>query len=168
MTETKQTLNPQVKLIKIGVRDLREVHLYPFTLGDQFKFSDIITDAMKEFTASDLLSQTSAEMSAEESFELNAKIINFVLEIIQKHLPELISIITCEELKSIDEITNTQFMEIVEYVFDINYGEPSKNAKSLLTRAKNIFQLRKSSVSSVNVMDTESKTSTDEISAQEA
>ena len=40
-----QDVNPQVKSIKLGVRTLRKITIYPLSVADQLELTDMITEA---------------------------------------------------------------------------------------------------------------------------
>ena len=45
MSDELKDLNPQIVDVEIGIRSLRKITLYPLSVTDQLKMSDLITKA---------------------------------------------------------------------------------------------------------------------------
>ena len=61
----------------------------------------------------------------------------------------------------LSDVTNLQFMQIASIVYQVNFEDVAqeKNVKSLLEKVKNLFQLRRPSLSSVSDTGTDLNTS---------
>ena len=42
-------LNPQIRIVEVGKKDLREVSIYPLSMKDQTDLSDIISEGLSAF-----------------------------------------------------------------------------------------------------------------------
>jgi len=66
------------------------------------------------------------------------------------------------------EITNTQALEIVEIVYDSNYGLLEKKAKSLIEKIRKVFPSQTSSQQSFeHILNTDLKTSSENTTQKE-
>lgn len=156
MSEEMKNLNPQIVDIKIGIRSLRKITVYPLSVSDQFKMSDLITKALQKFFL--------------KKGEDDVAFIAFLLDLIRKNLVRILELITEEKEpgKLLRDITNLQMSEIAMTIYKVNYGEPSKNAESLLDQIKTLFlsgRLLQQSVS--DIQDTDSVISSEDRSEKE-
>jgi len=120
-------INPQVKDAVIGVRDLREIKIYPLSMSDQFKMTDLITQAISGFFAAQ-------EAATDIAF------IAFVVNLIKDNLTKILDLVTDESgEKLIEDTTNSQAAVIVELIYDVNFGTVVKNSESLIEKIKNLF-----------------------------
>jgi len=117
-------INPQIKTVKIGVRDLREIEILPISYGDQKKLSALIIAAAKEVI------KTGATQDVDEQF------MSAVLGILQENLEKIIPFITDEDDPQaiLNNSTNNQLIEIGTIVYEENY-------KKLVALAKNLVGL---------------------------
>lgn len=123
-------LNPQIKTVEVGIKSLREVTIYPLSMSDQFKLTDIIVELFKEFTSFD-------ELDLDET-----QVVEKGVGLIKDNLETILSVVTDEkESISFDELTNTQFSELATLLYEVNYEEMLGNLKSLIERVKKIVQL---------------------------
>ena len=123
--ETKK-INPQITQVEIGVRDLRNVTLYPLALGDQLKLTDMIEEGLQAFFK--------VEQGSEESLTM---FMAFMFGLIKRNLPRMLALIALDDdaEKLINEITNAQLDEIVQVVYEKNFAT-LKNLKGLLDKLK--------------------------------
>lgn len=149
-------LNPQIKTISIGVKELKEIKLYPLSMADQLTMTNIITTALQEFFD---------QGGAAKSEYVFAK---FVAELIEANLGTILKMITDEGEANLEKITNNQAVEIAEIVYEVNFGSLVKKAKSLLEKVKEQFPSgRPLPTFSEDTEDIDSKTSTDEVTETE-
>lgn len=116
-------INPQIRAIKIGVRDLREISILPLSIGDQGKLSDIISKAIKTFVDSG-----KAKLQ-DEAF------IGEVLELVSKNIGSILELIVDDKVSSkrlLNEITNKQALNIAEIVYEENYADIVKKVQGLI------------------------------------
>jgi hypothetical protein len=119
-------LNPQVRSVEIGKRTLRNLSIYPLSLSDQLSLTDIINKGLNAFL----------QMSPDESDEGMMQFISFILELIKKNIERIIEMITDEDKKVLEDVTNVQLMEIVEIVYEENFEGPLGKLKSLFPEVK--------------------------------
>lgn len=145
----RSKLDPQIPEIVIGIRNLRKITIYPLSLADQFKTTDLITQALQAFFIRDQSGQSTNEV----------EFVTFMVEMIKDNVGKILSMATDEEgEKLIEEITNVQAVDIAELIFDMNYGESIKKAQSLIEKVKKAFpSMGQSQQFSNGIPDTDSK-----------
>jgi hypothetical protein len=112
-----EEVNPQVKSVKVGVRTLRKVPIYPMSVADQLELTDMITEAVGVFFS----------MEAEKKTEgLPMEFIVFAVSLIKENMGEVITKITGEQDSDalLSDMTNEQMSEIVEIVYKDNFEGP--------------------------------------------
>lgn len=120
-------INPQVKDAEIGVRGLRDIKIYPLSMSDQFKMTDLITQAISGFFAAQ-------EAATDVAF------VAFVVNLIKDNFTKILNMVTDESgEKLIEDLTNNQAAIIVEIIYDENFGSVVKNSESLIGKIKNLF-----------------------------
>lgn len=121
---SEYNLNPDIRKVNIGVRDLREITIYPLSLADEYKMTDIISESLVKFN----------ELSNATNVELVTEVINFI----KKHLSAVLELVTKDEESEnlLTEITNNQAVEIATHIYQVNFEVLSKNVSSLLKRAE--------------------------------
>lgn len=139
MGETLDTLNPQSVGVEVGVRSLRTITLYPLSMADQLKTTDLIAKALEGFVGR-------GDMG-------DMAFVSFCLELIKENLAKILGMVTDEDgEKLLQELTNPQGMQIVEHIFDMNYGSIAKNVQSLAEKTKKLFpSARRSQQSSSDI-----------------
>ena len=157
MSEELKELNPQITKVKIGVRDLRELEIYPLSVRDQLEMSDLITKALQEFFL--------------KSDKGDIEFVVFLLDLIEKNIDRVLKLVTDVEKSEdlLSDVTNFQVSEIVMIIYTENFENPAKNVESLLDKVKEmIFQLGGPLQQSVSdTLDTDSKTSSENHSEKE-
>lgn len=131
-------LNPNIRELIYGKKELKKITLYPLSVGDQFKLTDLVTKvvqrlvaAQKEQSLNDLAFMTSMMDSLEENI---ATVIT------------LISDVSIEEAKEvIGQLTNSQLADLIESIWETDYEPMLKKSKNLYERGKNLFNSRKPS-----------------------
>jgi len=112
-----QDVNPQVKEIKIGVRDLRKLTIYPLSVADQLELTDMITEAVGVFF----------NLEAEKKEEgPPIEFVMFMFDLIKSNLGDVITKVTGEEDSDaiLSDMTNAQLTEIIEIVYKENFEGP--------------------------------------------
>ena len=120
-TPEEQKLNPQITEVEIGVRDLRNIKLYPLALGDQLELSQLIQETLEAFFK--------VEDGSEESMGL---FVAFAFDLVKTNISKILRLIALDETPEdlLKEITNAQVDEISKVVYQKNF-EILKNLKSL-------------------------------------
>jgi len=120
MPETN--MNPDITTVKIGVRKLKEITIYPLSIASQLSVTEIIGEVVNKFASfDDKASET--------------EIVQAVLDIIKDNITKLLSYVTDEKI-DLDELTNPQLEAIINIIYDCNYKGIVKNSKDLIEKAK--------------------------------
>jgi hypothetical protein len=115
-------INPEVTDIEIGVRHLRNITFYPLSAAQQLKMTGLLEDIFKELLGME-------QGGNDESIMV---FVSRVLEIIRNNIEMLVEMITDEKSdKLLADMTNSQLVEVVQYVYTTNYEGPLKNLLSL-------------------------------------
>jgi hypothetical protein len=141
-------LNPQIHVFTLGIRELREITIYPLSVADQFKLSDIIADA------ADKLAKKQVNVNTMK----NKDFVKLFMELFKENANKIIKLVTDEDIGKgdyLEELTNTQLVELGDLIYVMNYESAAKNFMRLLDRAKSLFLSRKSSQESADNMDTD-------------
>ena len=154
MTDEKR-LNPDIRIITYGKKELKELTLYPLSIGDQFKVTDMITMIVQQLvsgTREGHLSDFVFMTAVMQAFETNlGKILSLIADIPEDEAKEIVNI-----------LTNTQLLDIVESVWTVDYEPALKKGKNLFERGKSVFGSRRSSPGSSSPSpSTDLKTSTE-------
>lgn len=144
--EDLQQLNPEIKEVIIGKKHLRVIQIYPLSMGDQIKFVTLVSSVIQNLV-----------VKKEESDLIFAQ---YIVEAIKDNIAKVLEFVTEEGAVLVDDITNTQAVQIAEYVYEINFDSIQKKTKGLVTKILNLFQSQKlSPASSETTNNTELKTS---------
>jgi len=120
MSEKNKTINPAIRATTIGVRKLREISIYPLSVGEQLKLGDVITEVVTKFVAGMEKKQGSGASVA--SME-NVALVEFIIDLIQTNIKKVISIATDEDAdKTLDDMTNEQLVDFATIIYEMNYG----------------------------------------------
>ena len=150
----EKKLNPQITDVEIGVRNLRKITVYPLSMSDQLKLTDLITKSVTE------------QLAKADGGELS--LVSFIIKMLQENIGKIITMVTDEDAKVLEEISNSQAVEIADVLFDVNYGTVAKNFKSLSEKLTGLFQPERPLPPSANVTDIASGTSTESPTETEA
>ena len=120
MSDTPK-LNPSIRELEIGVEELVTIKVYPLSLGNQLKLTDLIKNLINEYLI----------RRQEFSGMTDAQFISDVLQIIEDNIKEVLKFIVKEDPEEVvNQITNIQTLELVKIVYMVNF-EPLKNVTSL-------------------------------------
>ena len=145
MPEEQERLNPQITDVEIGIRNLRKIKVYPLSMSDQLKLTDMVT-------------KSATEQMAKGDGDI--AIVSFVLQLIQENLSKIITMVTDEKADVLEDMSNSQAVEFADVLFEVNYGAVVKNFKSLSKKLTGLFQSERPLPPSVSDTATDSKTST--------
>jgi hypothetical protein len=122
--EAKKKLNPEVASIDVGVRHLRKVTFYPLSAGYQLKMTSILEGIFKELVK--------IEDGNDDS---TVTFFTSVLNTVKENINTVIGMICDEEPEALlDDLTNSQLVNVVKYVYETNYEGPLKNLLSLFQK----------------------------------
>jgi len=126
--QDEKRLNPQITETDIGVRSLRTITIYPLSMADQIKMTDLITEALNAF----FLQENKEDIV----------FVSFIIDLIKKNINRILAMVT--DVKKGDallsDMTNYQASEIAKIIYEVNYESVAKNLKSLFEKVGNIFR----------------------------
>ena len=155
MSENEQKkINPQITEIEIGIREMRKIKIYPLSMSDQLKLTGLISTAV------------AAQVAKEEGME-NVALVAFIVELVKENLGRILTMVTGEDDKLLEEVSNLQAAAISEVVYEMNYGIVVKNFKSLFEKVMTLFPSERPLPQFASDTDTELTTSTENPSETE-
>jgi hypothetical protein len=160
MSDEKR-LNPDIKEVEYGKKELKTLIIYPLSLGDQFKVTDMITKVIQEIADSQKAGQVS-----------DYAVVDVAVTSIKENIGKILSLIADLPKDKIDKIiydlTNTQLMELVDIVWSVNFEPALKKGKSLFEKGRSVFGSKSLSQSSSSVIpNTDSKMSIEKVTDKE-
>jgi len=157
MSENEQKkLNPQIMDVEIGIRELRSIKIYPLSMSDQLKLTDLISTAL------------AAQFAKDDGWQ-ELEIVAFIVNLMKENLNRILTMVSDEDGdKLLAEISNLQAAAIAEAVYETNYGIVAKNFKSLFGKLSTLFPSERPLPPSVNDTDTDLMTSTESPTGTEA
>lgn len=129
--ETRSTLVSDIRKVTIGIKEPRDITVYPLSLQDQLDLLDKISEYVNSFG---------------EGIDFNAvandQAIYFLRNLLIENLTLILSYITTEKDRpDLSELTNNQFYTLVETVYEVNFEGVLKNSKDLFQRAKKTMKI---------------------------
>jgi len=118
-------LNPQITDTMVGVRKLKKLTVYPISLADEFKMTELIATVVSEV----------ASAQDGEDGVLLLKIITAVKNNIKELLQYVLEPGTFVD-EILHDITNDQVVAIATIIFEVNFEGTIKNFKDLIKKAK--------------------------------
>lgn len=130
MSESKGILNPQVKTTTIGVRVLREISVYPLSVGEELKLSDVISNAVVSFFDTRARLEDKTEINTE-----NIEFVNMLIDLIRDNVAKVIEITTDEENPEgvLMDMTNEQLVDFATLIYQENFGNLRKKVTDLIS-----------------------------------
>lgn len=124
MPETKK-LNPQIAEVEIGIRNLRTIKIYPLSLADQLKSTDLIAKSLQKFFNRD------ANDIADLEF------VNFLVTLIQENMGKILTMASDEDgEKLLSDLSNAQASSLAVLLYEMNFEVAGKNVASLAEKIK--------------------------------
>lgn len=119
-------LLPNTRKLVVGIREMKEVEVYPLSFGQQKKFADKVASALNEFSEKNEEDLAVTDMA------------QMILTLIEDNIVAL-SEMVIEGGIDVDNITNDQVVELATIIYEMNYEGASKNVLNLVNRMKNIL-----------------------------
>jgi lipopolysaccharide biosynthesis protein len=181
-------MNPQIRSEEIGIRELEQLTLYPLSIADQLKMTDLITGAIQKFFNPDSSRDQTDKKGANLPEQMkDVEFIAFVVELIKENMVQILTLLTdhtteAKAKKLLEKMTNEQLDNIIGVILEVNYQDKLKNVMSLF---KNVMGKIESAtlenpelqsqdlkglspLSSNDMDDTDSNTFSDSLSVTEA
>ena len=120
-------LNPQIVELPIGIKELRKITIYPLSMADQFKMTDVIAQAVHQFGNVDV------DLGDEE-------VVQRMLGLIEENIDRLLKLVLDEDEEvSMSELSNEQFTDICNTIFEVNYEGSVKKLTDLVGKVKAVM-----------------------------
>jgi hypothetical protein len=154
MENESAMINPAVRELIYGKKTLKKLTIYPLSIGDQFKVTNMVTEIVSTLAekgssgTNDVAFMTAVMMALENNL---GKILSLIADITEEESAEVIS-----------NLTNTQLLNLVESVWLTDYEPCLKKGKDLYERGRSVFSSSGSLPgSSESTPSTDLKTSTE-------
>jgi len=128
--KSEKNLIPEIKKVTVGIREPREVTIYPLSMYDQLQIMDRLTDLFEGLDDVRDLELSNVKNS-----------LGYLKTVIFDNMELLLEYITDEnERPTLSELTNNQFYAIAEIVFTVNFEGLIKNFTALAERASGLIK----------------------------
>ena len=123
---------PDIREVEIGIKNPRTIKIYPLSMQDQTELIESVQEIIMSFSKdNDFANMT------------NSEALSFLEKIIKDNLGKILEYITTEEERpTFSELTNNQFVAIVQIIFEVNYEETLKNSKDLFQKVQKILSMK--------------------------
>lgn len=140
-------LNPNISEVSVGTRTLRKITIYPLSIGHQLKIKELVTSLfslLENKPEIDLNGADHSEMEAliaeEGLLDEGVNFVENIVGVLTDSIEQVIEFTTDENANvTVDEITNNQFVEILEIVVNNNFEVPGKKLKKVAAKVKELF-----------------------------
>jgi len=108
-------LNPRIRDVDVGIREIRTVTVYPVAYGKKIKSRAFVAFAemLDGFTTDQIRNEISLSKA--------------ILSVVKDHLSELIELATGEQ-NLLDDVDATQMVEIIEVLYEQNFKPYEKKS----------------------------------------
>ena len=154
-------VNPKCRKFEIGVRNLRDITIWPLSLADELEFSEKIIGLVDGFDAAIYIPLPEAT-EEEQTGNTELRIAAYILSAIKENLVELLAYVADEEV-TLKDIDNEQFVELCELIFDMNFDGAAGKIKRLLNKVKSLFPQKTLSENLSSPQATDTNTSSDSV-----
>lgn len=124
-------LNPKIRTIDYGKSEFKKLTLYPLSINDQFSVADLIGEVVSRLDEA----QSGSDIATFTAF----------VSVIQSNAQKVLEIVTDLDTPTVVEVmnqlTNDQFLEFIEAVWEANYEIPLKNGRSLFKKIQSQLQV---------------------------
>ena len=127
MENELSVLNPDIQELVVGIRKLRRIKIYPLSVVDQLKITDIVQEAIGIFLAN--------KESNDVAF------VALFIALIKTNASKILSLVIDPDEnpdKILEEMTNNQLSEFGTILYQVNYEIISKNVSGLLKKLPQI------------------------------
>ncbi|MFZ3044706.1 MAG: hypothetical protein WA151_02230 [Desulfatirhabdiaceae bacterium] len=149
MSDDLKILGPKPEKVTIGIREYEDLEIWPLSMADQLEIGSVIDAAIATIIeeASDTITLV---MSVRKIIENN---LHTILQMVSDFDTEP------KAKKALKKITNDQFVQICEKIYQMNFERISKNVKSFLGEVNLLATGKPLPTLSSDIQDTESSTS---------
>ncbi len=119
-------LNPDIKKMMVGTREMVEITIFPLSLKEEDELIKTLSGAIAEFST----------MSGET--EENDQMVILLSKLVQNNLDKIYVLVT-DNVIPFTSLTNNQLVELATIVYEVNLEQLLKNGKSLIEKMKLLF-----------------------------
>lgn len=126
--EKEQVFGQGAYTFVYGKKEQYNITLWPLSVGDQLKVSALVTGFLN----------TLATMYMAEERPSEAAVVSSAINLVAQNITKVVAIAADlpeddDRIKSLlDNMTNMQMAQLVEYIWETNYGSVRKNFSSLI------------------------------------
>lgn len=121
MTTKTNKMNPDITTSDIGIINLRTITIYPLSVANQLDATDLIIKVVNGMSSLDKIDDEA--------------VVKTFIGLVGDNIQKILNMVTSEsEVIDFVELTNTQLLEIVQKIYEINYKDVSKNLKDLIQK----------------------------------
>ena len=114
-------MNPDITTSDIGIINLRTITIYPLSVANQLDATDLIIKVVNGMSSLDKIDDEA--------------VVKTFIDLVGDNIQKILNMVTSEaEVIDFAELTNTQLLEIVQKIYEINYKDVSKNLKDLIQK----------------------------------
>lgn len=117
-------MNPRIRKVEIGVRELSTISIYPLSIKDQTHMVELFVSIVEKFFG-----------EVREKQITNSEFFSIIAQLVMDNIPEFLKYVTDDEL-DLGNFTNYQLSEIAKHIYVDNFEDPGKNVQSLLIGLK--------------------------------
>ena len=133
-------LNPKIRKLEIGIRELKEVTIYPLSMGNQITATNLISEILASIMPED--EPEGSVVKKDPTTDLT--LVTGIIKAIENNLPKILEFVSDEGEVTVDNLDNEQFSRLAEIIYEANYEGAIKNLQALYSRAKSLFPSKKS------------------------
>lgn len=132
MPESIGTLNPKIREVVIGIRELKKIKIYPLSVRDHLDAKEMVVD-----TLAALFNGYEDPKNME-----NTEFLSRFMTLLSTNLDKIIKLVTdSTEGDVLDDIDVEQAVEIGNIIYEVNYSFLSKTAGPLIKKIKKVLDL---------------------------
>lgn len=139
-------LNPRIRKMLIGVKELKEITFYPFSRAVQTQMKTMLEEmfvtVLNAMGTADNIRVSEDLNKASKDYLLAKTIIDTGLEQLMKNFAQVLTLSTCEEHKGdelLDDMDNEQIVEAAETILDMNFAGAIKKVPPAIAKWKSVF-----------------------------
>lgn len=158
-----QRVNPKSRKFEIGVRNLRDITIWPLSLADEFSFSEtilVLAEGFDDATRIPLPELEEGVLAEEVVDNVELRMATYIIKAIKDNLIDLLGFVTDEEI-TLKDIDNEQFIDLCDVIFEMNFGGAMGKGKRLLLKIKKMFPQKTLSENLSSPPATDTNTSSD-------
>jgi len=129
-------VNPKIKKIAIGIRNPKEIILFPLAVASELEMTELLTASLSAVFAARSVSDPDGNQSQTEAAR-QFLVVRELLNVLRANMAQIVTIATCEEedgAEILKETDNDQFMDILDAVFEVNFAPLFQRVPEMMKR----------------------------------